>query len=241
MGRDPQARAQHRRRGGRVVNRRSPQEHRTRDMHAHELAGADIVCSHEVASRAMCPPTSPSRASRSTVGGLDFRAQRALPTDDVEASPDDEGLNKEKEEEEEDVDRKQEPEETKTVAEAVVKAPPGDEPTNYCPRVVRSKDTGWLEWHLSPTDLDDIADGAYLLGCDGGGHRQGQYLRRARVRRRHLAKPRRAGQRARRGVEVGGPRDYGYGDAESRPLGRYLEARRVIKEFAPEQASLWEA
>ncbi|KAB8264286.1 hypothetical protein BDV32DRAFT_117604 [Aspergillus pseudonomiae] len=39
----------------------------------------------------------------------------------------------------------------------------------YRPKVLFNEKAGWHEWLLTETDLDYIADGAYVLGCGGGG------------------------------------------------------------------------
>ncbi|GMG13172.1 unnamed protein product [Aspergillus oryzae] len=39
----------------------------------------------------------------------------------------------------------------------------------YRPNVVFNEKAGWHEWLLTETDLNYIADGAYVLGCGGGG------------------------------------------------------------------------
>ncbi|KAF7585393.1 hypothetical protein BBP40_011030 [Aspergillus hancockii] len=39
----------------------------------------------------------------------------------------------------------------------------------YRPNIVFNENAGWHEWLLTETDLDYIADGAYVLGCGGGG------------------------------------------------------------------------
>ncbi|KAK8017357.1 d-amino acid hydantoin hydrolase (hydantoinase) [Apiospora rasikravindrae] len=42
-------------------------------------------------------------------------------------------------------------------------------PITYRPTVIRNESTGILEWHISETDINYLADGCYVLGCAGGG------------------------------------------------------------------------
>lgn len=43
------------------------------------------------------------------------------------------------------------------------------DPVTYRPNVIRNAATGILEWHISETDINYLADGCYVLGCAGGG------------------------------------------------------------------------
>lgn len=83
------------------------------------------------------------------VGELDINMQPS-PLDDEDEDGDDE-----------------EPESAKDFAVKVIDAPPVD-PRTYTPTIVRSKQ-GILEWQITETDIDYLADGCYVLGCAGGG------------------------------------------------------------------------
>ncbi|SMQ55514.1 unnamed protein product [Zymoseptoria tritici ST99CH_3D7] len=57
---------------------------------------------------------------------------------------------------------------TKSFAVKVIDEPPVD-PRTYKPKVAKSSESGMLEWRISETDIDYLADGCYVLGCAGGG------------------------------------------------------------------------
>ena len=52
---------------------------------------------------------------------------------------------------------------------AEAKEEPCVDPLNYKPCVIRNPKTGLLEWQISETDINYLADGCYVLGCAGGG------------------------------------------------------------------------
>lgn len=59
-------------------------------------------------------------------------------------------------------------EEVKAVAANIVEKASAD-PFAYTPEIKMNKETGNLEWIVSETDLDWLAEGCYVLGCAGGG------------------------------------------------------------------------
>ncbi|KAK4503829.1 hypothetical protein PRZ48_004744 [Zasmidium cellare] len=65
-------------------------------------------------------------------------------------------------------DPDQEPEAAKDFAVKVVDEPPVDV-LKYTPTIVKNKNTGILEWDITETDINFLADGCYVLGCAGGG------------------------------------------------------------------------
>ncbi|KAK8004505.1 Maintenance of ploidy protein mob2 [Apiospora arundinis] len=75
---------------------------------------------------------------------------------------------KEEEDFEEDEGEEEESEATKDFSVIVAEEPHTD-PVTYRPQVIRNKTTGILEWHISETDINYLADGCYVLGCAGGG------------------------------------------------------------------------
>lgn len=65
-------------------------------------------------------------------------------------------------------DADQETEAAKDFAVKVIDEPPVD-PCTYKPTIVKHRTTGILEWHITETDINYLADGCYVLGCAGGG------------------------------------------------------------------------
>lgn len=65
-------------------------------------------------------------------------------------------------------DEDQEAEAAKDFAVKVVDEPPVDV-MKYTPTVIKSETTGILEWDITETDINFLADGCYVLGCAGGG------------------------------------------------------------------------
>lgn len=65
-------------------------------------------------------------------------------------------------------DGEDEAETMKNFSVKVIDEPPVD-PLTYKPKVRKSPESGVLEWHISETDINFLADGCYVLGCAGGG------------------------------------------------------------------------
>ncbi|KAH5571637.1 hypothetical protein HBI24_211350 [Parastagonospora nodorum] len=65
-------------------------------------------------------------------------------------------------------DCEDEAETMKNFSVKVIDEPPVD-PLTYKPTVTKSPESGVLEWHISETDINFLADGCYVLGCAGGG------------------------------------------------------------------------
>lgn len=65
-------------------------------------------------------------------------------------------------------DCEDEAETMKNFSVKVIDEPPAD-PLTYKPTVKKSPESGVLEWHISETDINFLADGCYVLGCAGGG------------------------------------------------------------------------
>ncbi|KAK8038346.1 d-amino acid hydantoin hydrolase (hydantoinase) [Apiospora phragmitis] len=66
-------------------------------------------------------------------------------------------------------DEEEESEVAKDFSIVVVEEPEPVDPVTYQPKVIRNESTGILEWHISETDINYLADGCYVLGCAGGG------------------------------------------------------------------------
>ncbi|CAK1357459.1 hypothetical protein CB0940_07806 [Cercospora beticola] len=84
------------------------------------------------------------------VGELDIDSEPALLND---------------QEEEDEFDESEAP---KNISVKVIDEPPVD-PLSYRPSIVRNIETGVLEWQITETDINFLADGCYVLGCAGGG------------------------------------------------------------------------